>query len=171
MSLRIEPVRLDHAERIQMLAEDPEVRATTRMPDPYPPDGARRFLERVIPLHAAGDEYAFAAVTDRDGLVGVLGLHDVRRDLRRAELGYWIGRPYWGRGYARAAVRLVVDAAFGQLGFDQLVAHALAGNAASRRVLEANGFRLDGFAPHGVAKWPADQLAAFYQLGRADRTG
>lgn len=69
---------------------------------------------------------------------------------------------------ARAAVGLVIRTAFGELGLDRLVAHALAGNTASRGVLEGNGFRLVGLGPHGVAKWPADQLAAVYELAREE---
>lgn len=168
MTVRIEPARVEHAVRVQALVEDPEVRAPTSLPDPYPPNGALRFLEGVSVRHAAGEEYAFAIFTEADGLVGIVGLHHLDAERRQAELGYWIGRPYWGRGLARAAVGLVIRTAFGELGLDRLVAHALAGNTASRRVLEANGFRLVGLRPHGVEKWPADQLAAFYELAREE---
>ena len=61
-----------------------------------------------------------------------------------AEIGYWIGRHYWGRGYATEAARAVIDHAFGDLGHDALQAGARVSNPASRRVLEKCGFQWTG---------------------------
>jgi 8-oxo-dGTP diphosphatase len=165
-SLRLEPVGMEHAARVQQLASDPEVQATTRLPEPYPPDGARQFITATTLRRAAGEEYAFAIVDDADGLVGMCGLSDIAREAGRAELGYWIGRPYWGRGYASAAVAQLVRTAFDALGLVELEAHALADNAASRRVLEKAGFTFVGLGTHSVPKWSADRLVARYHLAR-----
>jgi [ribosomal protein S5]-alanine N-acetyltransferase len=166
VTIRLAPVALEHAPAVQALASDPEVLATTRLPEPYPPDGAVRFIERVAPRHAAGEEFAFAVVDETGALVGVCGFHDVRESPRRAELGYWIGRPYWGRGYASAAVAAMVRIAFDELGLAAIEAHSLADNVASRRVLEKNGFALEGLAAHEVSKWSAERLVARYGLRR-----
>jgi [ribosomal protein S5]-alanine N-acetyltransferase len=160
--IRVAPVRAADAPRIQALVEDPQVRATTRLPDPYPADGAAGFVARIAA--AAGSEYAFGVHADGEGLVGVVGLIDVRPGARQAEIGYWIGRPYWGRGWATAAVGLVVREAVA-LGLDRLVAHALEDNLASRRVLERNGFRLTGFTTHDHPRWPPGARVAQYRLG------
>jgi RimJ/RimL family protein N-acetyltransferase len=61
-----------------------------------------------------------------------------------AELGYWLGVPYWNRGYATEAVRAVIDHAFGDLEHDALQAGARVSNPASRRVLEKCGFQWTG---------------------------
>jgi RimJ/RimL family protein N-acetyltransferase len=170
-TVRLEPVGMEHAARVQELASDPEVQATTRLPEPYPPDGARQFITATILRRAAGEEYAFAVISDRDGVVGMCGLSDVRRAAGRAELGYWIGRPYWGLGYASAAVAQAVRVAFTELGLIELEAHALADNMASRRVLEKAGFRFVGLGTHSVPKWSADRLVACYHLTRAPDLG
>lgn len=61
-----------------------------------------------------------------------------------AELGYWIGVPFWGCGYATEAARGLIDYAFGDLGYKVLTASARVSNPASRRVLEKCGFRWTG---------------------------
>jgi RimJ/RimL family protein N-acetyltransferase len=63
------------------------------------------------------------------------------------ELGYWIGRPYWGRGYATAGARLVLSFGFGELGLRSIRATCLTTNAASARVLEKLGFEFEGPGP------------------------
>jgi Acetyltransferase (GNAT) domain len=60
------------------------------------------------------------------------------------ELGYWIGLPYWGRGYVTEAARALIDHAFGALGCALLTSRARVSNPASRRVLEKCGFQWTG---------------------------
>lgn len=136
----IVPTAREHAPAIQHLASHPDVAATTLIPHPYPEDGAVRFIEDVVlPGRVAGTEYAFVIVAD-DEVVGHITVKGVDRERGEAEIGYWIGRPFWGRGYASEAVRLVVAFAFEDLGLRRLYAHVLAHNPASGRVLEKAGF-------------------------------
>ena len=140
MSLTLVPTGREHAPAIQRLAAHPEVTATTLMPQPYPEDGAVRFIEDVVlPERAHGTGYSFAMLDDGE-LVGHIRLKNVDRDRGEAEVGYWVGRPFWGRGYASAAVQQVVTFAFEELGLHRLFAHVLAHNPASGRVLEKAGF-------------------------------
>ena len=140
MPLHLEPTDRRHIPAFQRLAAHPEVAATTQIPHPYPPDGAKRFVEDVArPGRAAGTRYAFAMV-DGDELVGHVSLKHVDRERGQGEVGYWVGRPYWGRGYASAAVREVVRIAFAELELTRLYAHVLVHNPASARVLEKAGF-------------------------------
>ena len=67
------------------------------------------------------------------------------------ELGFWIGKPYWGRGYATEAARALVGYAFDKLGLTQIVAGAFRENRASRRVLEKVGF---GKTTLAEVNWP-----------------
>lgn len=150
MSLTIAPTGLEHAPAIQRLIAHPEVAATTRIPHPYPDDGAVRFIEDIAgPKRAAGTQYAFVMLDD-GGLVGHISLKNVDRERGEAEVGYWVGRPYWGRGYASEAVRLVVAFAFEELGLRRLYAHVLAHNPASARVLEKIGFAPVDLPPEAI---------------------
>ena len=146
--VRLEPYRARHAAAFQRLAEDAQIAKTTLVPHPYPADGAARFADEAARARDRDEAYAFAVVADdgRGGVetVGSCGLKHVDRGERQAEVGYWIGVPYWGRGYASAAVREVVRVAFDELGFDRLVAEVLEANPASARVLGKAGFEVVG---------------------------
>jgi RimJ/RimL family protein N-acetyltransferase len=113
---------------IVRLANDRRVAENTaRLPHPYRAEDAERFI-------AAGNrvdgETAFV-VTLGGEPIGVCGV-ELRESA--AEIGYWLGVPYWGRGYATEAVRAMIDHAFGALGHDVLAAGARVTNPASRRV-------------------------------------
>ena len=140
MALTLAPTAPAHTPAIQRLAAHPDVAATTLLPHPYPEDGAARFVEdTVLPGRAAGTLYAFVML-DAGEVVGHISLKNVDRERSEAEVGYWVGRPYWGRGYASRAVREVATFAFEDLGLRRLYAHVLAQNPASGRVLEKAGF-------------------------------
>ncbi|QXD14429.1 GNAT family N-acetyltransferase [Rhodocaloribacter litoris] len=162
--LRLEPVHLGHAPAIQRLAADPAVTATTNLPEPYPPDGALHWIRYLLPKRQAGVEYAFVLLDARDEVVGVNGFVEVRREEGWAELGYWIGRPYWGRGYATAGGRLLLNFGFGELGLHSVVARPLVRNRASCRVLEKLGFRFVETQRNVFPKFHPDDLLAVYEM-------
>ena len=72
---------------------------------------------------------------------------------QHAELGYWIGVPYWGRGFATEAAGAVAALGFESLGLHRIFAHVHAGNIASQRVLEKIGMRHEGRSREHVRKW------------------
>ncbi|RMF52633.1 MAG: N-acetyltransferase [Bacteroidetes bacterium] len=162
IAVRLVPVQLEHAPAIQRLAEDPAVTATTNLPEPYPPDGARLWIRSLLPKRWAGVEYAFAMVNADEELVGVVGFMDVRPQEGQAELGYWVGRPYWGRGYATAGCRQILAYGFDVLGLRRIIARPLARNRASCRVLEKIGFRWLGTERNVFPRFdPEDRLAVY----------
>jgi RimJ/RimL family protein N-acetyltransferase len=90
-------------------------------------------------------ERAAPDATD-EPLVGTLGLR-CSGHAGMADVGYWIGQPYWGRGYATEAIGLATWLAFRHLGAHTVSASVFVGNDASRRALERNGFRLTHTGP------------------------
>ncbi|HEX8426224.1 GNAT family protein [Hymenobacter sp.] len=85
--------------------------------------------------------------------VGSIGVHfktDVRR--RSAEIGYWLGQPYWGRGLATAAVQLVSTYVFAHFDVCRLYAVVFSTNLASARVLENAGYELEGIMRKSIVK-------------------
>ena len=110
-----------------------------RFPHPYTREDARRW----VGSHDAGDPQ-FAIVVDGRacGAIGLLGGVDVHR--RTAEIGFWLGRRYWGRGIVTEAVRAVTELAFSRYGFSRVYAMVYEWNPASARVLEKAGYRLEG---------------------------
>ena len=153
------PIVQRHADAIQQLVTtDRSIIEQTRLPDPYPDDGAERWIEHARPRHQRGEEYTFAVEHDRE-IVGACGLI-VSDDKREAELGYWIGRPYWGCGYATEAARAAVAFAFEWIELDRVVALPLATNAPSRRVLEKAGLQFVEVRP-AEAPWSGQEQAVY----------
>ena len=79
-------------------------------------------------------------------LCGAVGLQ-IADAHRHAELGYWIGVPFWGKGYATEAASAAVAFGFDMLRLNRIYAHHFAGNTASQRVLEKIGMRHEGRFP------------------------
>jgi ribosomal-protein-alanine N-acetyltransferase len=99
---------------------------------------------------AAGTDYNFLIFLvegRRESLVGGLTLSNIRRRAaQHVNLGYWMGRSHAGRGLMTEAVGLIVPFAFNTLSLHRIHAAFLPNNTASRRVLEKNGFREEGYA-------------------------
>jgi len=131
-----------------------EVAATTlRIPHPYTESDARHFIASSQEDHSSGTGLHLAIVLRESGpLCGGVGLR-IEPDHRRAELGYWIGVPYWGKGYATEAARAVVEYGFGTLGLHRIFASHFANNPASARVLRKIGMRHEGSLRAHVLKW------------------
>ena len=110
-------------------------------PHPYHLADAEDYIGRV---GSVDPPFSLAIIVD-DRAVGGVGLQlmaDVNR--RSAEIGYWLGAAYWGRGIATEAVTLVTDWAFDAHGLLRIFAQPFSTNLASRRVLEKSGYELEG---------------------------
>jgi RimJ/RimL family protein N-acetyltransferase len=163
----IRPIEEDDAEAVQTLASDAAIAATTTLPHPYPPDGAREFIHMAIGQRDAGTDFVFALLAD-EVFVGICSLHGVGGNPLRAELGYWVGKPYWGRGHGAAGAAQVVRWGFENLPVDFLTGRCLERNAASARILEKLGFAVCAKEPNTNPKWlPADVIVR-YELSRAE---
>ncbi len=139
---------------IVRLAGAREIAATTiNIPYPYAEEDAESFLTKASEEFRAGRAVIFGvAIPPGREPYGGVGLNIVGEH-NHAELGYWIGVPYWGCGYATEAASAVVAFGFETLRLNRICAHCFAGNAASRRVLEKIGMRLEGRSREHVRKW------------------
>ncbi len=111
-----------------------------RMPHPYGAAEARSFVAMAQRTEEGGATYALA-LPDTDLLVGCAGLNTTERGL---ELGYWVGEPYWNKGYATEAAHALVDLAFTATPVQVLHAACRVINPASRRVVHKCGFQYAG---------------------------
>ena len=93
-------------------------------------------------LQSAKDPAEHFAICDTAGPIGGIGINTERGDTQgSAELGYLVGKPYWGRGIATAAAMAVTVYGFETLGLDRIFARVRISNAASARVLEKVGYQ------------------------------
>jgi len=145
---------------IAHLANDRRVAENTaRIPHPYRAEDAEHFVAAVN----RQDGEATFVFTLGDEPVGVCGI-ELRESA--AEIGCWLGVPFWGQGHATEAVRAVIDHAFGDLGHNALQAGARVSNPAARRVLEKCGFQWTGV---GLYRIRAINSAAPLDRFRLDR--
>ena len=124
------------------------------VPDPYSVEDALNFIKSADndfksrrALHFA-IEYKGKSESTSDNnlvLVGAIGLNNIDLVNKKANLGYWIGEQYWGRGIASECIRLIIDYAFSaELGLKEVLAYVFPENKASIRVLEKNGMKNKG---------------------------
>ena len=136
--LRIRSLRDDDLVDLLTLAGDWEVaRWLATMPHPYTAADARDWIARVQQDHATGRPRRFAiALKENDRLIGGVGLDGSAGDSsEEPALGYWLGRPHWGNGYAREAVAVVIDYGLRSLGMESIRAYTDPSNLASQNVL------------------------------------
>jgi RimJ/RimL family protein N-acetyltransferase len=171
VGIYLEPIALVHAPPIQTLASDARIAATSNVPHPYPLDGAVTWIRYTMAQRELGREVNFAVMSDEEPsgagiVVGVCGVLNIAGTPRRGELGYWIGVPYWGRGYATAAAKALVRIVFEQYGVAELYSSCLVRNRPSFRVLEKTGFRHVGYGLHPHTKWGPEDRFALFELAR-----
>jgi len=120
-----------------------------RFPYPYTDRDARSWLDAVIGLEPETN-FAIDVAGEAVGGIGYTLLSDV--DRRSAEIGYWLGEKFWGRGIATEALIAVTDHAFANHDLCRVFAHVFDWNPASARVLEKAGYAFEGRMRKSVTK-------------------
>lgn len=168
--LTLRPFTLEDAPAVQTLAGVYEVALNTLMvPHPYPDGAAEAWI-------AMEEPHRFAI--DDGQLVGAIGL--MMKGDEIAEIGYWIGMPFWKRGYASEAAREVIRYGFEECGLHRIFAGHFARNPASGRVLAKAGMTFEGTLRQHQKKWGEYLDVCFYGIlrdeflsgrGRGERRG
>lgn len=113
------------------------------LPFPYTVEDAKDFISAMLNAdpHTV---YAFA-ITLEDNIIGSIGaFRQSNIHSRTAEVGYYIGEPYWGRGFGTSAVKQICEYIFRETDIIRLFAEPFANNEASCRILEKTGFQYEG---------------------------
>jgi [ribosomal protein S5]-alanine N-acetyltransferase len=159
--LILRPPTLTDVPTIHELASHPDVAATTlNIPHPYPEGAAIEFVENVRAAHEEKRSYTLAMIRKFDDLLmGMITIRP-RLELRHAEIGYWLGTPYWGQGYTTEAARRIIDFGFQELNLYRIYASYFTSNPASRRVMEKAGMAYEGTLRQHVCRFDV-----FHDLG------
>jgi [ribosomal protein S5]-alanine N-acetyltransferase len=120
---------------------------TLRIPYPYTDTNAEEWLAVIAKAtEQQGRPVHWAVRTTEDDLIGVCGFSDFKLGKsHRAEIGYWLAKPFWGRGIMTAVVQRVCQYGFEEFGLVKIIAQVRSENMASARVLEKCGFQQEGF--------------------------
>ena len=167
--LILRPFVAADAPTVEELAGDPEVAGPTlNIPHPYPAGLAAEWIASHPGNAARGEVYTFGIERKAGGtLLGAISATLAPRHCR-AELGYWLGRPYWGQGYTSEAARRVTAFCFDELGLHRVQATCFIGNVASSRVMEKAGMQREGVLRGYTRKGDTFRDTAMYALLRAD---
>ncbi|MCR9121171.1 MAG: GNAT family N-acetyltransferase [Phyllobacteriaceae bacterium] len=133
----------DDADELAVIANSREIaEMTARMPHPYTRADAANYIQAVHEGRVEGYVYA-VTIADTGRLIGMCAVTN-RPPSGDLEVGYWIGRAWWGKGYASEAASAVVDLAFRVTGTNVIYAGSRTVNPRSRQVLVKQGFELMG---------------------------
>lgn len=146
----------------------PEIAANTFVPQPYPPDAASEFVQQGRESWRCDDAYVFGIIEKSSQcFAGCMGIHPAPEH-NRAEVGYWIGKPFWGRGLATAALRLLLRFGFETLKLNRVEAGHFDYNPASGRVMEKAGLRREGLRRRYVLHREQYKDVVWYAILRED---
>ncbi|MEJ2355237.1 MAG: GNAT family N-acetyltransferase [candidate division WOR-3 bacterium] len=151
--LRLRFFELSDAERVRELAGDKAISDTTlHIPYPYEKGMAQEWISTHRIKFESGESMHFAIILKTtDELIGAVGLI-IDKGSNRAELGYWIGKDYWNRGYCTEAAGAIVEYGFGQLLLHKITASHFSENPSSGKVMSKIGMKKEGFLKKHVVK-------------------
>ena len=160
--LKLRPLSEADLGEIAHLAGDWAIASmTARIPYPYTPHDARQWLYGL----EEGEFVRAITMAEEDRLLGITGFLPTS-DRLAAEIGYWVGRPYWGQGIATEAARAIVEHCFVSVGFAKLTCCHFSDNAASARVIEKLGFTPTGSCSCWCEAHRVEAPAEQYELPR-----
>jgi RimJ/RimL family protein N-acetyltransferase len=167
--LILRPFVLADAPRVQLLAGAWEVANTTAtMPHPYPDGAAEEWIAGHAKALETGSNITLAICLKNGTLIGTISLMGFRTQHSRAELGYWIGKDYWGQGYCTEAVRAIVRLGFEQLGLNRIFGQHWSRNAASGKVMHKAGLKHEGHLRQHHRRWEDFEDVEFWGLLRSE---
>jgi RimJ/RimL family protein N-acetyltransferase len=154
----------DAAEVMRLAGDRAIADTTTHIPHPYQAGMAEEWISRHQDTFDKDQGVALAITRKTDGaLVGAISLMGMVKG-HQAELGYWIGKPYWSHGYCTEAARVLLRYAFCDLGLVRVHASHFTRNPASGRVMQKIGMRHEGCRRHHVIKWDMTEDLEVYGI-------
>jgi len=151
--LILRPFKLSDAETVQRLAGDKRIASTTlNIPHPYPDSGAEEWITTHETKYQEGKGVVYAITLKSGELVGSISLA-INIEHNQAELGYWVGVPYWNKGYCTEAGRAILKYGFETRGLNRIHACYLSRNPSSGRVMEKLGMSHEGTRKQHILKW------------------
>ena len=142
--LRLRPCREADLETLATTIGEPAVNDwICNLPSPYTLADARNFMRRTAALEKGWE--GIVALRDSGTLIGGVRLTMVSDE--EADLGYWVARARWGRGYATEAATALLEWGFRELALQRVIASTLPGNRPSQKVLRRLGFRYTSMHP------------------------
>ncbi|MFW5995066.1 MAG: GNAT family N-acetyltransferase [Spirochaetia bacterium] len=161
--LELRPFHFSDAKRVQELCSDWRIADTTlHIPHPYEDGMAEDWIATHAQKWSDAKEATFAVTyPHKREVIGAVGLR-IETEHHRAELGYWVGTPYWGQGIASEAACEILRFAFDDLGLNRVYATHVPRNPASGRVMAKLGMQREGYLrSHAFARGRHEDLILY----------
>lgn len=144
---------LDDSSSVQKLAGEKEIADTTLLiPHPYPDGAAEEWISTHQEKFESGEEIVFAITSkETNELIGAIGI-TINRNFNNGEIGYWVGIPFWNKGYCTEAVGEIIRFGFEDLKLNRIHAHHFMNNPSSGRVMLKNGMKEEGILREHIRK-------------------
>ena len=127
----------DKFELTQLINDKDVIKWLSEIPFPYTLSHAEEFIERSRESVLKQESYNFMIFEDKK-MIGGIGLREFNN--KSCQVGYWLGKKYWGNGFATEALKSILDFGFDQLNLEEIYAAYKIGNEGSIRVLNKSGF-------------------------------
>jgi ribosomal-protein-alanine N-acetyltransferase len=152
--LVLRPFNLTDSERVSQLAGAREIaQNTSSMPHPYEKSMAEEWIGTHEELYSKGESVQFAiCLKSSNELIGAIGLI-INRTHDRGEMGYWIGLPYWSKGFCTEAAGAMLKYGFEGLNLNRIGAAHFSRNPASGRVMRKLGMQFEGIRRQEIKRW------------------
>ncbi|MBN2011787.1 GNAT family N-acetyltransferase [candidate division KSB1 bacterium] len=160
--------KMNDAPVVQFLAGDFAIADTTStIPHPYPNGAAEDWISthETDLLMDRGIDWAIARRQD-SCLIGAITIRI--KENEKAEIGYWIGKPYWGQGYCSEAAQEVLEYGFLVKGLNRIYAFHFSRNPASGRVMQKIGMNQEGILRHHEKRWGKYEDLVVYGILRTE---
>lgn len=163
--LVLRPFRMTDADNLAELANDKEIALNTEnFPYPYEKYMAESWISQHKEFFLINKKVLLAIVTrKKNQLIGAIGF-DVNSDHDRAVLGYWLGRPFWGQGYATEAAKRLLHYGFKELQLQRIFSSHLKRNPKSGQVLKKLGMQYEGCQVNHIKKFEQYEDVELYGI-------
>ncbi|MBC8180786.1 GNAT family N-acetyltransferase [candidate division KSB1 bacterium] len=164
--LILRPFILDDAKDVQRLAGNFFIAKTTlTIPHPYEDGMAEEWIGIHQKDYEEGTQIIFAIVSQENNqLLGAIGLSSIKQEFENAEMGYWIGKEFWNKGYCTEAARVVLKYGFEELGLNRIHANHFGSNPVSGKIMQKIGMTYEGCMRQHIKKWDKFEDAVLYGI-------
>jgi RimJ/RimL family protein N-acetyltransferase len=168
--LLLRPLKEEDEENIYQYVKDYDIaRWTINIPHPYPREGAIEFIKQARGLMEEGLAYELAILLKPEmKIVGVVSFVRINKAHRNAELGYWVGKPYWNNGIATEAAIRILEFGFEDLGLQRIFAKCFFDNLPSKRIMEKIDMEYEGKFRHEIFKEDRFIDITYYSILKED---
>lgn len=167
--LILRPFKMSDAPVVATLANDKDIATNTEnLPYPYLEHHAIDWIRAHQHMYDENHMLTLAITLAKKGeIIGAIGL-EFTKNYNHAELGYWLGKPYWGNGYATEATKRLIHYGLVELNLHRIHAIHLKKNPHSGKVLQKLGMKYEGTLREHIMKWGEYLDAECYGILRSE---